>query len=135
MKRIIFLIAILAVITGAFIGFSQYNKKHKDLQKINADYTLEASSLFAAFSTNETEANKKYLSKIVELSGKVTDIKSSDDAYQLYLETDDPMFGIICDMEDQANENKIKIGDEIKIRGICSGFLMDVALNRCVIVD
>jgi tRNA_anti-like len=44
------------------------------------------------------------------------------------LKTDDLMFGVNCTMEDDA---QVKTGEQISIKGICTGYLTDVVLIRC----
>ncbi len=41
------------------------------------------------------------------------------------------MAGVRCTMKEDA---EVKVGDNVKIKGICSGFLMDVTLIDCYIV-
>jgi len=42
------------------------------------------------------------------------------------------MFGIICEMADGEDISQLKIDEKVTLRGVCAGYLMDVALNRCV---
>jgi hypothetical protein len=39
------------------------------------------------------------------------------------------MFGINCTMEEK--DGNIKEGDEVVLKGICTGYLTDVVLIRC----
>jgi hypothetical protein len=45
------------------------------------------------------------------------------------------MSGVICTFHGiaQPSSNEIKEGEIITVRGVCSGMLMDVLLNDCVI--
>ena len=46
------------------------------------------------------------------------------------------MTGVICSFKDVADPASINIkeGEIITVRGVCSGMLMDILLNNCVIV-
>ena len=45
--------------------------------------------------------------------------------------------GIICQMLPEHNLNvlKFKERDSVKIKGVCTGYLIDVMMVRCVFVD
>ena len=128
------LVVVIALIIGVF-AFSQYNKKHDDLKKASADINISSTELFNAFSNNENEANTKYLNKIIEITGVVSKVERSDNSIQIFLETGDPMFGINCDMDTGTSGFDVHAGETVTLRGICSGYLMDVALSRCVLIE
>ena len=44
------------------------------------------------------------------------------------------MSSVICTFPKLTDPSKFKTGEEITLRGECSGFLMDVLLNNCSIV-
>lgn len=133
-KILIFILAIIFV-SGAFFAVNLYNKGHDDLSEISPEISLSATQLFDDYSQNEATANQKYLDKIIEIDGRVSKVEKDEKGdTQLYLESNDPMFGIICNMVPGFQSTDINRGDPLVIRGICSGYLMDVALNRCVLI-
>jgi hypothetical protein len=135
MKRLLALLVIVISLIVAIFVYTQYNKKHENLKNSEADFMVSAIELFNAYTTDEMAANKKYLNKVVEISGVVSKVESSDNAVQIFLETGDPLFGINCDLAGDQVSDGIEVGSEITLRGICTGYLMDVALSRCVIAD
>lgn len=134
MKKLLVILALAAIVIAGIFAFKMYTKKHDDLAGIKADFKISSSSFFQEFSNNEVEANEKYLNKIIEISGEISKISTDDDSgiTQIYLKSDDPMFGVICDMNPEEKIKLVKVGQTVIIKGVCSGYLMDVALNRCI---
>ena len=134
MKKYLKYILLLGVLGGAF-GFYMYNKPHQDMTKSTADLKLSSTQLFADFEENETTANVKYLDKIVEVSGRVKEVSQDENGMtSLTLETESDMFGVICQLDNLTKHARtdFKEGEEVKLKGICTGVLMDVVLVRCV---
>jgi len=136
MKKLIIIAGLFLIAIGGFIAFKMYNKKHSDLSKIKAEHHLSSVKIFEEFSIDEQSANVKFLNKPIEVSGEIAKIeKAGGGSQNVYLKSDDLMFGVICEMAPGQVLNDLKNGDNVVIRGLCSGYLMDVALNRCVIVN
>jgi len=135
MRQLIVFFGLALTLAGGLIAYQIYNKGHKDLQKTAPDHSLTASALFSAFNLDEQAANGNFLDKVLEVSGEVSRVEKNEKGnFQLYLASEDPMFGIICDMDPGKEPPSLSPGDLVIIRGICTGYLMDVALNRCVII-
>jgi hypothetical protein len=133
MKKWIYL-ALAVVIIGGLIAYKVYNKPHKDVAAITADYTLDAEELFNAFQENESKANEMYLDKILQVTGKVRKIEQSEEYTVLILESGDLMGGIRCEFAPgDLSGAEISEGEEVTLKGICSGSLMDVVLVRCTL--
>lgn len=135
-------IAILALLIvggiGVTIGFSLFNKPHQDLVSAESAFQIDAPALFTAFESDEAGANEKYLNQIVEVSGIVQEKNETDNGgINLILRDDVAMFGINCAfLPDQAAKvAKLEIGMQATVKGICTGYLMDVSLARCVLTD
>lgn len=128
------LIVIVVVVSGAILyAASLYTKKHK--QAIGkAAATLTALELFQAFEINESQANDMYLDKILEVSGTISGVIRNQDGVQvIMLQTENPMFGVSVTM---AQENKaIQSGEQIRLKGICRGYLSDVVLTDGLTVE
>jgi len=104
------------------------------LEYVLPEYTVMANELFEAFNENESMANEKYLGKVIEVTGFIKDFNA--EGRTVVLKTSDDYFGISCSFnENQKLDTTVfQEGIELKIRGECSGKLMDVALNNCVIL-
>lgn len=130
-------------IAGAVLGFIgvglaiyMYNKPHKNYENMKPDVTIFSQDLIDAFEQNEKKANEMYLNKVLLVSGSVVDLAPTD--YGDYSVTlTDLMFGVTCHFSaDQVLKQSdllksLKLGDEVKIKGRCDGFLTDVRLTQC----
>lgn len=57
-----------------------FNAQHRNIAKEDATVTLSADALFTAFITDEATATKRYLDKVIALSGVVSTIENENDA-------------------------------------------------------
>lgn len=122
----------LIILTGGVIGYQQYNKERKSVAEIEPDFVVSPEDIVTAFSDDEENANKKYLGKIIEVSGEVSDVLGDEGSYSLLLNGGD--FGMVQCAFMTKPVSEYQIGDMVRIRGKCSGFLLDVILNECVIL-
>ena len=129
------LIAIIIIaLAGAAAGFYMYNLKPKDLGKVKPDLIVTASELQSAFEENETAAALKYVNKIVEVSGEVGSVEPGENnSVNISLKTNSSFSSVICTFPTGVGSGRVKEGSQISIRGECSGYLMDVLLNNCVV--
>lgn len=129
-------ILLVIVCLGAITGFYLYNKPVKSTSSKSVDVSVRAEELFNEFSKDETAANTKYLDKVVSVQGTVTNIAVEDGLNIVTLKTASDMFGVLCKIESgEEKVKKLKAGDEVKIKGMCTGMLMDVVMIRCVIEE
>ena len=64
------------------------------------------------------------------------DIATEGEIVSLTLKSPDEISGVICSFDKTALPEKLpEIGDTIKIKGMCSGYLLDVVLNKCSLVE
>lgn len=131
-------LVLFGIIFGAMFGMTEYFRPAKDISTTKADITINADQLFATFEKNENEANEKYLNKIIAVKGTVGEI-STDQSNQkvVVLRTADVMFGIACSMKpDQADKAAtLKEGQNVTVKGLCTGYTMDVVLTEASIVE
>jgi tRNA_anti-like len=133
MKKLVIPLLLLGII-GAGIGYYMYNKPVASLEHKKPDTVVEASQLVSDYEADEKSANEKYLGKVVQVSGKVADITTEEGKKKVILETGNPMSMIICELENGNAPVSIKAGDEVKMKGMCSGYLSDVILVQASVV-
>lgn len=125
-------IGVLAVSAGFFL----YQKPSEKTVSSKAAYTVQALQLFNEFNDNETAANEKYLNQILLVEGRIADISAVDSVgLTILLETSNPLFGVSCQLPEGLGGKELKRGDHARIRGLCTGKLMDVVLTKCVLED
>jgi hypothetical protein len=130
-RKAILIIIALVFLTGILIGFILYNKPHRSVENEEA-IAVTAVQLFKAFEQNEEKSNTMYLNKAVLVTGSVSEISSNQEGkIILILETDNPMFGVSCTMEDKIDG--VASGDVVTVKGICTGYLSDVVVTRAII--
>lgn len=137
--RISLFIALFILLSGISVGLYLYNKKHKDLTKVNADYIMDAHQLVTSFMTDEKSASEKYINKVIEVTGLVTSAEfgSADSTLSLTLTGYGDNSGVICTFNGITDKSQVsyKDGESLTVRGECSGVLMDVLLNNCAVVS
>lgn len=120
-----------------FIGYGMYNKPHVNVEKEKAELVIRADRLIEDFQNNESEANTKYVDKILQLEGTVSRISFENGNGFVTLKGQNEGSGVLCQMMPVENKNilKYKVGSKVMIKGICTGYLIDVTMVRCVFVD
>lgn len=138
-KIFVFLGAILFLFLGILFLAGLYFRymPDKNYSKVKADYTLQATALLSEFEKNEAKANQKYMDKVIEVNGIIAEItKDQKGATVVALRNTEAFSGVLCTLQESSDEaiQKYAIGKSIKIRGVCTGMLMDVVLNKCVVI-
>lgn len=135
-KKVLAALLLVVVLIAAVIAYFYY-KKPADIRQSAAHYETTASDLLAAFNNNEATANARYLDKVVTVEGAISKIDLDGGNPTVFLETGDPMASVTCSFYETeiAALKNLKAGTTIKVKGVCTGILMDVVLNKCSIVD
>ncbi|MEO6329451.1 MAG: hypothetical protein ABIO55_10975 [Ginsengibacter sp.] len=125
----------ILLIIFSSIGWYMYNKPHAGISNIEADVHITAASLYNDFLLDEATANKKYLNKIIEVTGNISDIQKLYGSQIILLGSDEALGGVSCKLSNDENDKNstAKILTTVTIKGKCSGYLMDVNLVDCVL--
>lgn len=138
-KNILIILGIILVtgLSGGGYGLYLFFKTHKNLANVKPDFTLSAEALSNEFESDEDAASKKYIDKVVEITGPVSSVAlGSDSIVNVTLSEPGALSGIICSFQGRSVDDiKVKKGDVATIRGECSGILLDVLMNNCVLID
>jgi translation initiation factor IF-1 len=136
--RNILFIFIGVALCAFVIGFGIWNKPHSDVKDADAVET-NAISLYNSFTSDSAKAKSVFLDKIIKVSGVVEKVLVNQQQQQIILlKTSVSGASVNCTME--QNRNKIKQGDKVVLKGICSGYINgdtemgipgDVFLIRC----
>lgn len=131
-KKLILTVGI-AVIVGLSLGFYFYNKPADGIADASAVYSLNTNELTDAFNQNEQLANEKYLGKVIEVSGKVL-MTESGERVVITLEGSD-MSNVRAEMIKGFKLDKNIAETNVTLKGKCTGLLLDVVLNECIILE
>jgi hypothetical protein len=137
MKKIWIVAVILCIgVLFSIIVFNIYNTKKRDIRLENVDFKVSSKELFNEFEKDESNANKKYTSKVIEIKGKIAEIlKTEDNETMFILKEENEIYGINCAIIDKKIKSKnYNVGDSITIKGIVQGYLTDVIVNNCIII-
>ncbi|MFZ7115195.1 MAG: OB-fold protein [Bacteroidota bacterium] len=137
MKKKIFLALGIIALAGAAYGFYLFKKPHQSIMNEKPDYSMISSEIISEFETNEDAANKKFNGKVIEVTGVISE-KTKDEQGKLNITLQGAdIAGIGCVFEKAAQPKAAALaeGQEVKIKGVCTGILMDVVLVDCVVVE
>ncbi|RPH00967.1 MAG: hypothetical protein CBD13_002370 [Candidatus Pelagibacter sp. TMED153] len=131
-KNKITLITISLLFFIAFFGtvFFTYNKPHKDFSGAQADITLEAAELYEHYQNNLSDANLKFLDKVLLVNGPVTELNSN-----LVIIGGN----VVCSLDSSyVLDTGIKLDDKIFVKGRCIGYddlFEEVRIDHCFIMQ
>ena len=135
-KKIITGILILGIV-GAFVAYKMYNKPHVNVREVPTDIVISADKIVAQFSSDEITANSKYLDKIIEVKGVVSKLDVVEKKGIITLKTTDDFSSVLCHLSEEATKkiSVLQMGHTITVKGICTGYLMDVILVKSEIIN
>lgn len=129
--------SLLLVFLGLAFAFGyMYYKPHPKASGKPADFIVTAQEFLKAYTEDEAAADAKYLDKIIEVKGLIRQISPADDGSMTITLGDKSEIGGVSAALLQTETEKIKnlkVGDEVTIKGFCSGYLMDVIMVKCMI--
>lgn len=144
-KNLLILLGVGILIAGA-VALYMFNKPARDIQATQTDFSYKASEIVNEYLTDAKKANDKYLdeegnSKVLEITGTVANI-SEDFNHQkvILLKAAIDKAGVSATFTKETNSHtgKIKIGDEITIKGVIrsgASFDSDLDMYENVIIE
>ena len=142
MKRFILILLVIIVLAAGWYGYKLYTGKVPSLTEVEADATISATDLIAAFEKDSASANKQYLGKILEVSGNVKSVEKESSTISLGNAESNSSVRCSLDSAFVKDIASLNPGSAITIKGNCTGYMpdetglglgSDVILNRCVL--
>jgi hypothetical protein len=135
-KKIVTGLIVLAL-AGAGYGWYAYQKAPPDIREQEAGIEITAIDLLKTFQQDEMASNAKYVDKVLIVAGTVTGVQiDSSGQATVSLQTNDLLAAVTCSFyQDDEGVKKIKAGSPVRIKGVCTGMLTDVVLNKCSLVQ
>lgn len=119
------------VIAFAVIFFLMWNKAPRKAED-EKGIPVSAVALSAEFGNDEAGANAKYLKKVLEVSGTISEVSNNQDGQTVaLLQADDPIGGVQCTMRDKGVS--LQTGQQVTVKGFCNGYTMVVLLSDCIL--
>jgi hypothetical protein len=132
--RYIIAFIVLALVAAVIIWKYTFRPSGTDVAAEKADVIIDAAGLLQSFETNEAEANTLYLGKILIVTGTVESVSEDTLGISVYLKSSDAVAGVICSFDKKNPDvQALEKGTPASIKGICTGYLLDVVLNKCSI--
>ncbi|MEO8412689.1 MAG: hypothetical protein ABI472_03485 [Ginsengibacter sp.] len=132
-KKILFTAIVMLIIVAGGVVYHEYNRSSPDVASLDAK-PVTAENLFKDFQTNEQGANKMYLNRPLEVSGKVLEVKQNqDEPSQIILDCGDPFFGVACTLD--KLQKSVHPGSLVTVKGICTGYLNDVIIIKSLLLN
>jgi len=132
MKKRGLLIALALLATLLIGGYFFINAPKAGLKSAKAAYSLTADDLYAEYAADEDAGNKKYIDQVLQVDGPISEILTDENqAMVLILKTPESEGGVMCTLEKEAD---LSVGDEVSVKGRCTGMLIDVVLNDGVVM-
>jgi hypothetical protein len=135
--KIAAVIAVVAICSGAYVAYRMWNKPHADAAEMEG-IKVSAAELVGAYEADEAAANTKYLSKVVEVNGTVSEVNIQDSLTFVNLTYPEAMMGgvqVTVDQRSVEDAKKLKEGDQATFKGFCNGYLMDVVVKDAVLIE
>lgn len=113
---------VLLLAAGAFMGYI-LTEKFTDTGMMKADYTVNAPDFIKEFQQDMNLANKKYAEKIIVVNGTVSAVEAADTTVNIkMIDTTGGAYIIFAFQQQHLAEAKaMQAGDEVSIKGSCSG--------------
>ena len=127
MRKNILIFAIFMAV--GFFGYTYLFGGGRDFANEEAIKVSSVESIFSEFSKNEQTSNKKYLNKVIEISGKVTQVDTDSNAIMM-----DGKVYASFKKNDFMNFNE---NENINIKGRFLGYddlLEELKLDNCTVI-
>lgn len=129
MKKKTYVLGLFITVCVIFLSVYKYvYKDHRNIFKEKAAFNIAAKAVNVEFTDNASLAEKKYINKVLIVSGVVTDISST------FLTLENSIF---CQFENSI-PNHTKVNSTISLKGRYIGYddlLNEVKLDQCSIIN
>lgn len=126
------LVVLIAIAGGIYYGF---RPSPDSVKRLKPDFIISAEDLVNAFEEDEAAANNLYLDKTMQVKGVVAEIEPGQEGKVIIYLEGNMMGSISCLFsEELINEENVSPGEEIELKGKCSGYILDVVLTKCSVV-
>ena len=133
-KSLISFFLFIIIAFGSLDEFENLEQSPKVTPDSNPSVIITASKLYKEYNSNEIAADEKYKGKIIEVTGVIRDIGNDimDNAY-ITLVGDEYFGDIQCYFNEKSVVAKLSKGKRITVIGSCSGLMMNVQINNCIV--
>lgn len=124
--KAVIITVVIGIIGAGVIGYYMFNKPHRNVQNVDADYALSSSQVVTEYLTDKIAANEKYLSadgdsKILAVTGTVNKISDDFNGQKVVLlKNENDKAGVSCSFTKETNGSvaELKIGQTATIKSV-----------------
>ena len=120
-KYIIVIVILFIAATGAYIGITKFKEQTPDTSKKKPDVVITAKELITAFDQDTAAAKKRFIDKLLEVSGVVISVDTTGSV--VLGEAGDPSaVTVSLDRRHIDDHKKLEPGKIAVLKGICTGY-------------
>ena len=122
MKRKIILGILLLMVVGGIVGYMIVFKSRADIVQDKPDVAVNFKDLIAAFDSDTASAAKRYIEKVVEVTGPV---KRIDTSGAVVLGEEGSLSEVVVGLDKKYHAKdyeQLKEGSVAVLQGVCSGY-------------
>lgn len=128
------LLSVLALLfTVGIAGYKMYTKPHRNIEATKA-ISVSSIQLATDYENDELRSNSLYLDKVLDVTGEITEISKNQKGETIIALKGTGMSTVRCTLEGVVPP-EIKSGGSAMLKGICTGYLTDVVLVRCIVYN
>jgi len=124
-------LGIIILVAGIGTAWYMFTNTFSDTATEKPAYTFNAVDFIKEFQQNDSVANKKYAEQIITVNGMVSETEKSDSTVNIKMaDTATGSYIIFAfQQQDAAKAKEIKEGDNISVKGSCSGGVFSEILS------
>ncbi|RMB62749.1 hypothetical protein EAX61_04005 [Dokdonia sinensis] len=130
-------LSVAILLFAGFILLGSYIFKDKtDIRTVRTQASLTTHELFTQLQAKNDVEYSPYIEKAIEVKGVIKEITVRDGVYSIILDGDNRERHILCEMQRDQNNDivTLAVGEEVVIKGILKGLLLDAILLNCILV-
>jgi len=134
----IILTSTILMLVVTLLGYLFYMRPSQvDIKTEEVHIILGSKELTESFQKNEVFATSIYAEKVIEVKGVVEDVSLVNERITVFLKGVEDSTSVLCDFSEpyQAEALRLKIGETVRVKGVCKGFLKDVIVLNCKIAN
>lgn len=136
--QIIYYLPLLALVVGLIYCYNEFQKPaQKDVTELEVAAVLNTDDMIQLFKEDKQTASDALVEQVVQVQGEIKEISFINDRYTILLKSKNfTKSFVMCEMASKnLNIENLAVGDTLKLRGICKGYLLDVIMLNCVPIN
>ncbi|MEL6389474.1 MAG: hypothetical protein AAFQ02_04880 [Bacteroidota bacterium] len=128
---------LMVLIAVAMVGYIVLLKWPKaSIKNQSSALYISASDLYLDYTNDETKAASLYYDKVITVEGSIMEhYVDENGAPVVILGIESPSVLATLEPSEATKVESLKSGSSIRIKGLCTGMLMEVTLNKGVIIN